>query len=77
VINPEAIRLVGWVAEVLGPFMLPTIRRRVLDDAPGDAAVGLAIDVSAMCGLTGIAAITLERYMRDVGLVTTKALPAL
>lgn len=77
VINPEAIRLVGWVAEVLGPFMLPTIRRRVLDDAPGDAAVGLAIEVSAMCGLTGIAAITLERYMRDVGLVTTKALPAL
>jgi predicted NBD/HSP70 family sugar kinase len=76
VINPEAIMLTGWMEESFDQ-MLPTIRRRVLDDAPGDAAVGLAIEVSEICGLTGIAAVTLERFMRDVGLVTTKALPAL
>jgi hypothetical protein len=57
--------------------ILPTIRRRVLDDSPGEAAVGLVIEDHAMCGLTGIAAVTLERFLRDIGLVTTKTLPAL
>lgn len=76
VLNPEAITLAGPTADALG-HMLPSVRRRIQDDAPGDAAAGLAIEVSKGFGMSGIAAIALERFMRDVGLVTTKALPAL
>jgi predicted NBD/HSP70 family sugar kinase len=77
IVNPEVITLTGWTACDLGAHMLPTIRGRVLADAPGDAAADLAIEVSAGCGLAGIAAIALERFLRDVGLVTTRVLPAL
>ena len=76
VINPEAIILNGWMAEAFDR-MLPTIRQRVLDDSPGEAAVGLVIEDHVVGGLIGIAAVTLERFLRDIGLVTTKTLPAL
>ena len=77
IVNPEVIALTGWANGPLGDRMLPVVRRRVLDDAPGDAAVDLAIEVSSSSGMDGIAAIALERFMRDVGLVTTRVLPAL
>jgi predicted NBD/HSP70 family sugar kinase len=77
IVNPEVIALTGWANGPLGKAMLPVVRRRVLDDAPGDAAADLAIEVSSSCGMDGIAAIALERFMRDVGLVTTRVLPAL
>jgi predicted NBD/HSP70 family sugar kinase len=77
IVNPEVITLTGWTSDDLGEHMLPMIRGRVRADAPGDAAVDLAIQVAAGRGLAGIAAIALERFLRDVGLVTTRVLPAL
>jgi predicted NBD/HSP70 family sugar kinase len=77
IVNPEVITLSGWTACDLGEHMLPTVRDRVRADAPGDAAADLVIEVASGRGLAGIAAIALERYLRDVGLVTTRVLPAL
>jgi predicted NBD/HSP70 family sugar kinase len=78
ILNPEVIALSGWVdAPASRDRVLPIVRQRVLADAPGDAAAGLSIEISPRCGMEGIAAIALERFMRDVGLVTTKVIPAL
>jgi predicted NBD/HSP70 family sugar kinase len=77
IVNPEVITLSGWTACDLGAHMLPTVRDRVRADAPGDAAADLVIEVASGRGLAGIAAIALERFLRDVGLVTTRVLPAL
>jgi len=78
ILNPEVITLSGWAdAPASRERVLPIVRQRVLADAPGDAAAGLAIEISPRCGMEGIAAIALERFMRDVGLVTTRVIPAL
>jgi predicted NBD/HSP70 family sugar kinase len=78
ILNPEVIALTGWTRTPAGrERALPIVRQRVRDDAPGDAAAGLAIELSDHCGMEGIAAIALERFMRDLGLVTTRVLPAL
>ncbi|MFG3340964.1 ROK family transcriptional regulator [Glycomyces sp. NPDC048151] len=77
-LNPEVIALTGWdSAAAWRERVLSIVRRRVLDDAPGDAAVDLSIEGSGTCGMDGIAAIAYERFMRDIGLVTTRVLPAL
>ncbi|MFC3493800.1 ROK family protein [Glycomyces rhizosphaerae] len=77
VLNPEVIALTGWnVGPVTRERLMSTVRQRVRDDAPGDAAADLAIEFSEQCGMDGIAAIALERFMRDIGLVTTRV-PAL
>ncbi|GAA2285805.1 ROK family transcriptional regulator [Glycomyces scopariae] len=77
IVNPEVIALTGWAAAELGALVLPVAERRVRDDAPGDAAASLVIEPSHSSGMEGIAAIALERFMRDAGLVTTRVLPAL
>jgi predicted NBD/HSP70 family sugar kinase len=78
ILNPEVITLTGWAdAPAARERVLPIVRKRILEDAPGDAAADLAIEISPRCGMEGIAAIALERFMRDVGLVTTRVLPAL
>ncbi|MEU5153955.1 ROK family transcriptional regulator [Glycomyces sp. NPDC021274] len=78
VLNPEVIAVTGWAsAPVFHERMMPIIRRRVLADSPGDAAADLAFEFPTRCGMDGIAAIALERYMRDLGLVTTRVIPAL
>jgi predicted NBD/HSP70 family sugar kinase len=78
ILNPEVIALSGWAEwPVWRERVAPIVRRRVLEDSPGDAAAGLAIELSSTCGMEGIAAIALERFMRDVGLVTTRVIPAL
>lgn len=76
-LNPEVIALIGWeVAPVIRERLLSIVRQRVRDDAPGEAAADLSIEFSDQCGMDGVAAIALERFMRDIGLVTTKV-PAL
>ncbi|MDA1361437.1 ROK family transcriptional regulator [Glycomyces luteolus] len=78
ILNPEVIALRGWAEwPVWRERIAPIVRRRVLEDSPGDAAAGLAIELSPTCGMEGIAAIALERFMRDIGLVTTREIPAL
>ncbi len=78
-VNPEVITLSGWTARFLCEHMLPIVRLRVVEESPGDAAADLAIEISSIHdpGMAGIAAVALERFMRDVGLVTTKMLPAI
>jgi predicted NBD/HSP70 family sugar kinase len=77
VVNPEVIALTGTTTEPLSDRLLPIVRERIRDDAPGDAAVDLAVELSQSCGMDGIAAIALERFMRDAGLVTTRVLPTI
>jgi predicted NBD/HSP70 family sugar kinase len=80
IVNPEMITLTGWTAWALGGHLVPAVRRRVLEESPGDAAAGLAIEVSTVRGnsvATGIATIALERFLGDVGLVTTRVPTAL
>ncbi|GAA1670570.1 ROK family transcriptional regulator [Glycomyces endophyticus] len=77
VLNPEVIALTGMTGWLRREHLLALVRRRVLEDAPGDAAAGLAVELSDRSGMDGIAAIALERFMRDIGLVTTRVLPAL
>jgi predicted NBD/HSP70 family sugar kinase len=75
IVNPEMITLTGWTAWALGDHLIPAVRRRVLEEAPGDSAEDLAIEVSTVRGnsvATGIATIALERFLGDVGLVTTR-----
>ncbi|MDN3238388.1 ROK family transcriptional regulator [Glycomyces tritici] len=75
IVNPEMITLTGWTAWALGDHLVPAVRRRVLEEAPGDSAADLAIEVSTVRGnsvATGIATIALERFLGDVGLVTTR-----
>jgi predicted NBD/HSP70 family sugar kinase len=79
IVNPEAITLTGETVELLGDRLVPLARCKVLDEVPGDAADDLTIETSSIhhCpGGAGIAAIALERFMRDLGLVTTRILPA-
>ncbi|SDC98759.1 ROK family protein [Glycomyces harbinensis] len=80
IVNPEMITLTGWTAWALGGHLVPAVRRRVIEESPGDAAAGLAIEVSTVRGnsvATGIATIALERFLSDVGLVTTRLPTAL
>lgn len=79
IVNPEMITLTGWTAWALGGHLVPAVRRRVVEESPGGAA-GLAIEVSTVRGnsvATGIATIALERFLGDVGLVTTRVPTAL
>jgi predicted NBD/HSP70 family sugar kinase len=80
IVNPEMITLTGWTAWALGGHLVPAVRRRVMEESPGNAAAGLAIEVSTVRGnsvATGIATIALERFLSDVGLVTTRLPTAL
>ncbi|WP_030159602.1 ROK family transcriptional regulator [Glycomyces sp. NRRL B-16210] len=80
IVNPEMIALTGWTAWALGDHLVPAVRRRVRQEAPGDSAADLAIAVSTVRGnsvATGIATIALERFLGDVGLVTTRVPTAL
>jgi predicted NBD/HSP70 family sugar kinase len=80
IVDPEMITLTGWTAWALGDHLVPAVRRRVIEESPGDAAAGLAIEVSTVRGnsvATGIATIALERFLVDAGLVTTRVPTAL
>ncbi|WP_199043471.1 ROK family transcriptional regulator [Glycomyces salinus] len=89
IINPEMITLTGWTAWALGDHLVPAVRRWVREESPGDSAADLAIQVSSvrkgsvtagadtMPVAVGIATIALERFLSDVGLLTTKVPTAL
>ncbi|THV33914.1 ROK family protein [Glycomyces buryatensis] len=80
IVNPEMVTLTGWTAWALGDHLVPAVRLRVLQEAPGDSAADLDIAVSSVRGgsvATGIATIALERFLGDVGLLTTRVPTAL
>ncbi|WP_335985580.1 ROK family transcriptional regulator [Glycomyces sp. MUSA5-2] len=78
VLNPEVIALTGWPDfPACRERVMPIVWGRIRADAPGSAAEDLEIELVGRHGMEGIAAIALERFMRDVGLVTTRVLPAL
>ncbi|MEU6249116.1 ROK family transcriptional regulator [Glycomyces sp. NPDC047010] len=80
IVNPETITLTGWTVWALGDHLVPAVRRSVVEEAPGDSAADLEVEVSTVRGnsvATGIATIALERFLSDVGLVTTRVPTAL
>lgn len=75
VINPEIITLTGWTTWALGEHLLPVTRARLVEQAPGRSADDLRLEVSTVRGnsvATGVATIALERFLADVGLLTTR-----
>ncbi|GAB6937464.1 ROK family protein [Isoptericola variabilis] len=80
VVNPERVTLTGWTTWALGERLLPLARARLVEEAPGESAAGLSLEISTVRGnsvATGVAMIALERFLGDVGLVTTRAAIAL
>lgn len=75
IMNPEVVTLTGWTTWALGDYLLPATREHVLRQSPGRSGQDLTIGVSAVRGnpvATGIAAIALERFLADAGLLTTR-----
>lgn len=75
VINPEIVTLTGWTTWALGEHLLPATRARLVEQAPGRSADDLRLEVSTVRGnsvATGVASIALERFLTDVGLLTTR-----
>jgi predicted NBD/HSP70 family sugar kinase len=75
VINPELVTLTGWTTWALGEHLLPATRARLVEQAPGRSADDLRLEVSTVRGnsvATGVALIALERFLADVGLLTTR-----
>lgn len=80
IINPEMVTLTGWTTWLLGDHLLPLARAEVLAQAPGQSAVDLVLEASTERGnmvATGVAMTALERFLGDVGLVTTQVPVAL
>ncbi|MCZ2264132.1 ROK family protein [Isoptericola sp. QY 916] len=80
VVNPERVTLTGWTTWAIGDRLLPLARARLVEEAPGVSAAGLSLEISTVRGnsvATGVAMIALERFLGDVGLVTTRAAIAL
>ncbi len=80
VVNPDMVTLTGWTAWALGGHLVPAVRERVVRESPGDSAADLALEVSTVRGnsvATGMATIALERFLGDVGLLTTRVPTAL
>lgn len=75
IINPELVTLTGWTTWALGSHLLPPTRERLVSQAPGRSAHDLRLEVSTVRGnsvATGVATIALERFLSDVGLLTTR-----
>jgi predicted NBD/HSP70 family sugar kinase len=75
VINPEVVILTGWTTWALGDELLPATRRHLREQSPGWSARDLVLEVSTVEGnsvATGVATTALERYLADVGLLTTQ-----
>lgn len=75
VVNPEVVVLTGWTTWALGDKLLPATRRHLQEQAPGWSARDLLLEISTVEGnsvATGVATTALERYLADVGLLTTQ-----
>ena len=75
IINPELVMLTGWTAWALGDHLLPGTTARLASEAPGGAAADLAVGISTVRGNSaaiGMATLAFERFLGDVGLVTTR-----
>lgn len=75
VVNPEVLILTGWTTWALGDELLPATRRHLREQSPGWSARDLVLEVSTVEGnsvATGVATTALERYLADVGLLTTQ-----
>ncbi|WP_066461299.1 ROK family transcriptional regulator [Sanguibacter suarezii] len=80
IINPELVLLTGWTAWALGDHLLPGTAAQLTAEAPEGAAADLTLGVSTVRGNSvaiGMATLAFERFLGDVGLVTTRASIAL
>src|SRR5699024_8179602 len=76
IINPELVLLTGWTAWALGDHLLPGTAAQLTAEAPEGAAADLTLGVSTVRGNSvaiGMATLAFERFLGDVGLVTTRA----
>jgi len=76
IVNPEVVTLTGWTTWALGDRLLPATRERLRSQAPGNSSLDLQLEVSTVRGnsvTTGVATIALERFLADVGLLTSHA----
>ena len=80
IINPEVVMLTGWTAWALGDQLLPGTTAQLTSEAPKGAAADLTVGVSTVRGNSvaiGMATLAFERFLGDVGLVTTRVSIAL
>jgi len=76
IVNPELVTLTGWTTWALGDWLLPATREHIRTQAPGNSSLDLQVEVSTVRGnsvATGVATIALERFLADVGLLTSHA----
>jgi predicted NBD/HSP70 family sugar kinase len=76
IINPELVMLTGWTAWALGDHLLPGTTQELLAQAPDGAASDLEVGISTVRGNSvaiGMGTLAFERFLGDVGLVTTRA----
>ena len=75
VINPELVMLTGWTAWALGEHLLPATVAQVRAQAPRGTATDHTVGISTVRGNSaaiGMATLALERFLGDVGLLTTR-----
>lgn len=80
IINPELVMLTGWTAWALGEQLLPGAEAEIRAQAPNGAATDLVVGISTVRGNSaaiGMGTLAFERFLGDVGLVTTRAALAL
>ncbi|AEE47734.1 ROK family transcriptional regulator [Cellulomonas fimi] len=76
IINPEVVMLTGWTAWALGEHLLPGTQSEIRTQSPNGAATDLTLGISTVRGNSaaiGMATLAFERFLGDVGLVTTRA----
>lgn len=76
VVNPEIVMLTGWTTWTLGEHLLPGTQSEIRTQAPNGAASDLVLGISTVRGNSaaiGMATFAFERFLGDVGLVTTRA----
>ncbi|MBO3085989.1 ROK family transcriptional regulator [Cellulomonas fengjieae] len=76
IINPEVVMLTGWTTWALGEHLLPGAHSVIRTQSPNGAASDLTVGISTVRGNStaiGMATVAFERFLGDVGLVTSRA----